>query len=1011
MKYIKIYLLTVLLLFSSILLSFSQTTSFNIYRYNEQNKLKAELTKAVAQDSLGVYYLATDDGLFALINGNFKKIKIPKGKSSLFKNIKLLNNGDLVALSDDAMYKVNSALKNEGIQLLIDGEKMGMEYAKSIFQDKYKRIWITTNKDIYQIVNGNIYRYKMPLKNKAESYLRSFQFLEDENNFLAISEQGYFYKYNYPTNKFKTIYYCESKVYAHLYLGNNTFLLGTSKGIAKIILKKDGTVDSYKIIEKNVIASCFSQLDNNHILVGTWFNGMWEFCSEKKAFYHLKWSKNITINDIFKDNVDRYWVSTNSGLLLLQKNIFKKVAFTNKISKFVNALHYNDNMVRFAVNNVIYKVDSTLHGIKQNYNIANAISDFNSIGDTTIIGTSNGDLYRYKGEELLDKYNFDNAPISDIEILNKDKCWVITNEILYRIDLKTGEKKNYKKQFRNEVYDIYSHKGNLYVGGKGDKTYLYQYDKSYDKFINKSIDIKGIRDRKNFEIADMKITGDTIYLGSSEGLVKCNLRTKEGRFDDIFNGLISGVTITKNNSIYVTTSNGVIRKRGKEITTFKPYHGLLSKIYTTRTMLVTPDELLFVGSSNGVSVASVVEEDLKTPKPLIFIANRNKQYLEYNGVVKLVRNDVLILDIASTIDARKDITFEYCLNKIGDEQNLKWKKITDKNEIIISNLRPNEYTLRIRGKQNGNYLWSDISQFEIDVEEVWYLAWYSILMAIFGILMLVYLTLKYVQKREKQKRKELKILVDKRTLQLRKANDDLKQANIAKDKFLSIVGHDLRNPFHIIRSFASLLAENYDTLSEEDKLEVIGNIYNSADNTYSLLENLLEWAKMQKGDLKIDKSEFNIGDLLRENISSHNNLSVVKEVKIVGEIDDCNVFADKKMIDTIIRNLLSNAIKYSKHNNEIVIKLTKEKDYAQIEVRDYGVGMSEEQLERLFKIDKMQSTRGTDDEEGTGFGLLLCKEFVEKHNGRIWVKSVKNEGTSFFFTIPKSKENKDLKGF
>ncbi len=983
-----------------ILPSFAQTTTFNFYRYNEQNKLKSELTKWIAQDTLGVYYIATDNGLFTLMNDEFEKVEMPKGRSLYFKKTYLLKNGDLLAISDDAVYRVKSNLEYHKAHLLFDAKQKDMLYLKSIYEDKNRQLWLGNDDDIFRIINGTVQHFKMPKKNHAESYSRSYQFLEVKNHFLAISEKGYFYKYNPKRNRFDEIYNSNSKVYAHYYLRDNSFLLGTSKGLVQIKLAANGTIAKYHIVNKNIVASCFTSLSANHLLVGTWFTGLWEYYIPKNKFIHIKWSENRTINSLFKEDDTHYWAATNSGLIFFQKKLFRNVVFDNKKSKYINALHYNDGKLRFAVDNLIYQVENGLLEAKQICNVSGFISDFRCFGDTIIVGTRKGNIYQYKGSRLLKKMKLKGKPIIDMEKAGKDKYWLVGDEELFLVDFKRKKIKSYKNQFSSGVANIYQYKNEVYAGGRGSGDYLYRYSKSYDKFVNISVDIEELNTDYSFLVLDMKSVDDVMYLATSSGLIKYNINTEKAYRDDVFDGQINGIAISPTKGVFLTTSEGVIRKKGDEITTFKLSHGLLSKIFTIRTIAATADSLLFIGSSNGVSVFKTGCEKIKSLQPLVFIANQNGKYLENNSCLNLDSNDVLLLDINTIRNRQEDILVEYCLRPKEAADCYEWKKVGAKNELIISKLLPDDYVLSIRVKQNGNYSWSDTLQYELQVDEVWYLAWYTILIEVLMIVSLLYLAVLYARNKEKVQRKKLEQLVEERTKELKMVNDSLDQSDKAKTKFLSIIAHDLRNAFQAIRSFANLLREESD-LSEEDKKEMIENIYKGADGTLLLLENLYEWSQMQKGDLIVTKSKFNISELLQKNISLYKSMARLKSVKIKSSLADCEVFADKKMIDSIVRNLLSNAIKYSKQDGDVMLILLEKDNVVQIEVRDYGVGLTPEQINRLFNIDKVQSTKGTQNEEGTGFGLLIVKEFVDKHHGKIWVESVENKQTSFFFTIPR----------
>ncbi|MGQ9643634.1 MAG: ATP-binding protein [Ignavibacterium sp.] len=238
---------------------------------------------------------------------------------------------------------------------------------------------------------------------------------------------------------------------------------------------------------------------------------------------------------------------------------------------------------------------------------------------------------------------------------------------------------------------------------------------------------------------------------------------------------------------------------------------------------------------------------------------------------------------------------------------------------------------------------------------------------------------------------------------LKKFADDLKQSNAAKDNFFSIVAHDLRNPFHTILGASELLANYSSDMTLEEIQETAKNIYRSASNVYNLLVNLLEWSRFQSGNLEVSKTQFNLCEIVNQVIELYAAQSERKKLVIYSQCDyACNVFTDKYMIESVVRNLISNAIKFTPSGKsiEIVCKNLND-DFAEFSVKDYGVGIPASIKSKLFKIDSQISTRGTEQEKGTGLGLVLCKDFIEKNGGTISFESEVGKGSLFKVTIPK----------
>jgi PAS domain S-box-containing protein len=235
-------------------------------------------------------------------------------------------------------------------------------------------------------------------------------------------------------------------------------------------------------------------------------------------------------------------------------------------------------------------------------------------------------------------------------------------------------------------------------------------------------------------------------------------------------------------------------------------------------------------------------------------------------------------------------------------------------------------------------------------------------------------------------------------------NEELVQTIATKDKFFSIISHDLRSPLSGLIGILDILNTEYESLAEKEKKEFISHATTASKTTFSLMENLLEWSRIQTGSinyqperLNVQRLINNIGLLFEQNLEN-------KEIEFINIIKpDLYAFADRSMTETIFRNLVSNAIKFTHQGGRIIISCKIDYDMAVIRIKDSGVGIEQENIPNLFSVDVSFSTKGTNKESGTGLGLIICKELVEKQKGKIWVESKKDEGSAFYFSVPVAK--------
>ncbi len=236
---------------------------------------------------------------------------------------------------------------------------------------------------------------------------------------------------------------------------------------------------------------------------------------------------------------------------------------------------------------------------------------------------------------------------------------------------------------------------------------------------------------------------------------------------------------------------------------------------------------------------------------------------------------------------------------------------------------------------------------------------------------------------------------------IKRQNEELKILNAEKDNLFAIISHDLKSPFNALLGFSEILEQRSEKYDTKDR-KLVSYINQIAQNTYQLLDDLLNWANFQKGKIVFSPKKIDLYDFTREKIKIIENIASTKAIKIENTIaENAEIFADENMLSTIFRNLLTNAIKFTHKGGKISIFIKQKAKKIEISIQDNGIGISAEIQKQLFKIDSQISTQGTESETGTGLGLMLCKDFIEKNGGEIFVKSEVGKGSIFTFSMPK----------
>jgi signal transduction histidine kinase len=381
--------------------------------------------------------------------------------------------------------------------------------------------------------------------------------------------------------------------------------------------------------------------------------------------------------------------------------------------------------------------------------------------------------------------------------------------------------------------------------------------------------------------------------------------------------------------------------------------------------------------------------------------------LEKNSRVVLPWNDNSLTVEFSVLEFSNPSRNRYMYRLAGTDED--WIDIGQRRFVAFSGLSPGEYTLQVKGSNNDGVWNEKAASFSIQVKPP---LWASNLAYLLYLLIIMLIVFGIIKHREQQHARDKKLLEDKvteRTLQIEeqkteilKKNAELHDLNASKDKFFSIIAHDLRNPFNTIIGLTDLLLIN---LESDDRIKLqkgLENIKGSSRQAYELLENLLMWARSQTGTLTFRPEKANLKDLAEESLDLVSAQAARKNITInADQIRDIWSWVDVNMIRTVLRNLLTNAIKFTPQNGYVTVGLTENEESGIVTVQDNGIGMEKEKLSTLFNMDTSHKTKGTDKEPGTGLGLILCKEFIERHGGSLEVESEPGKGSKFRVVLPK----------
>ncbi len=848
----------------------------------------------------------------------------------------------------------------------------------AIYKDKNGTIWAGTTIGLFNYnPNSNQFEESEITLGSSERFslkgscVRTI--IEDKNKDLIVGTEGnglYILTENSIQN-----YTSQNSTIAHnivqtlLIDQSENLWIGTLSGLSKTDLKRkrfklyrnSNSPGSINLLG-NVIASIFKN-DDGLLWVGNWGQGLNLINLNSKEVEHFSTQQsgnnkipNNFIHIIFKDNDGLIWIGTRDGIMIYDKATHKFVRWYKYFNKPELQLFHN------------VRIYSIIQDKSANYWIATQNGLYKVSSDKSTIEV-------FKTELGADHQLSSNLVYSVLED-SDGLIWIATLNGLDMYNPVTQNIKHFKKEKNglsgNFIISLCEDsKGRIWIG---TSTYVNVFDKKDSTFT---------------------------YYSQKHGLP---------------NNYIFGIVKDKNNGLWFATGGGLCKfnEQQNSFHTFTLEDGLQSLEFNLRADYVCEDGEIYMGGMNGFN--SFYPDSLyKNPhKPkLVFTSfyheeGSSKKYYNLKDLQKIelghtIKSFTIEFAALEYTNPQKN-QYAYKMKGISDE----WIDIGNRKFVPFFALKPGNYTFMVKGSNNDG-IWNDEAKsIDITIRPPW---WRSIYAYISYLVIVQFIIVLFISMRERKLKHDKKLLEQKvleRTLQIEKQikiivskNQELKELNNTKDKFFSIIGHDLGNHFNIIVGFSELLISDFKKLTTEKIQYHLNNIYNSSKHADNLLDNLLTWSRIQRKSIRYNPKEILLNKKINELLEFHKENLEKKKVKInYLHQKDITIYADKNMFSTVFRNLISNAIKYSHENGTISIDAKVENNYCNISIEDNGVGIPTENIENLFRIDSKNSTEGTNGEKGTGLGLILSKEFVEKHNGQIWVESKVDKGSKFTFAMP-----------
>ena len=676
--------------------------------------------------------------------------------------------------------------------------------------------------------------------------------------------------------------------------------------------------------------------------------------------------------------------------------------------------------------------------------------------DRIWIGTDGGGLDLFNpGEHSFTHFRHDPADPSSIShnsvravYEDRDgKIWIGTRDGLNLLQEEDMTFKSYLKgaepeegPIHNFIYSaiIQDQHDNLWVGTYGGGLCMLEPESgNCISYYNNPEDPNTISDNIVFSIYED--SRGRFWIGTNSGLNMFYPATgsfrRFGVAEGLANEVIYGILPDNNNCIWLSTNLGICRFNTEtfEVKNFDMNDGLQSNEFNGGSYHKGASGKLYFGGVYGMNVIDpeVIEPVRNVPEVtltklevlgkevLIAGVDQEEEFEEHPGrIVEFEENfycsenvtymEEIILDYKHRFFSVEfsalnnlqtgDLQYSYMMENLDTD----WSNAGSRNYVSYTNMKAGSYLLKVVAENSDGYQSDPPMLLRIIITPPIWLSWWFILLEIVittAIVVMVYIYL--LKSRTNRLLKHQNQQISQANEALRKSEKNLMELNATKDKFFSIISHDLKNPFASLLSISDLMVESFDDTEREDHKAGFRKINQSVTHLLDLLENLLTWSRSQRGRIKYDPVRFNLSSLVQENINVHRLLAEKKGIMLISsEQDEVYAYGDRDMINSVIRNLVTNAVKFTDKDKKVEIQLKPREKEIEVSIVDEGIGIPSEQLDKLFRIDEKYKSTGTAGEKGTGLGLIICREFVEKNGGEITVKSAPGKGSVFSFTVP-----------
>jgi signal transduction histidine kinase len=988
-------------------MAFAHGQEYRFRQYRVEDGLPSDIIKAVAQDTLGFFWIATDDGLVKYDGFHFQTYK-NAFVSQYTKGFLNTRDGRLLAIGDLDLIEIQNRVDTVYFKTLIRGTRSPTDstlwYAKSIFEDSRGMIWIGEPQSVLAYQGKSFNRFDFGITNRSPVFVRSFSFFEDDRqNLYTVSYFGKVYRYDTLTRSFLQLKQQLPPKVNHVLFVKGKLWIATIDGLYTATVQDKELHDIHLSLPITNASHLLADKDQT-VWISTFGKNLYHVQRDStRAPKPLPYNFN-GINRTYQSHEGDLWMSTDKGLVLAQQNQFSSPD-ANSESHFIEGLAHDANKdhLYYCYKEALIELqpgkDNTWLS-KTIYQNTDSYFQGLQFGKRGLWASSAFDVMLFENGKVKQEWDFTEEGnfVHDIFLDSHQNLWLsqARSDSLKVILDHNLQVKRYKIPLdkESEINLVREGKRGIYVGSNGVKAYLFLKEHNSSEFRNISLPIR-FKVISDFNIHDIAIQNDVLWIASTEGLLRYDHKTIK-RID--LNGpltylSVSSVEILNENNILFSNSFGLLRYDVStgEYWLYDENAGLPSNTIINQGILIDNHQRLWVGTSFGLAQGTQsILGNKPTLKPYCIDVHVNGERKDFMRGLRAPYGSFIHFQFSPITFPENKITMQY---RLDDDEV--WHTFED-GELSLTDISFGDHMLHVRARKNTGLGWSAVNSMPVSIGQPYWLGSKFVLGFLVIAALIASVSYSITSRIMKKRREYLQQLVAEKTHDLQKANDELIVRNSELDRFVYSTSHDLSAPLKSILGLIMVARLDKDA---ENQGHYLSMMESSVRKLEEFIAEVVSYSRNSRLPIRLESFAFKefVANILHDHQYSPNYN------KILFVIDDSHskeMVSDITRMKIVVNNLISNAIKFcwleGGRKPYVGIRLNRTETHYILTVEDNGIGIEQRYQARIFDM----FYRAHEDAQGSGLGLYILKESIIKLGGTVEAHSVHREGTTFTIILP-----------